>query len=156
MPYPKTPPKTKPGDVTLCRETAIDAPIEVVFDIITDLELLAELDPPVQSVTITSTKKQGLGVRSHWTAISPFSDKEIEWDEEIIYYEHPTQYAFRVISGDEVYEGVHTLTEKPDGATNIMFCETYHFPADKEKFGKVIDGLLNNIKTVAEERARTH
>ena len=156
MPYPKTPPKTKPSDVTLCGETVIDAPIEVVFDIVTDLELFAELDPGVQSVTITSTKKRGLGVKSHWTAISFFSDKEIEWDEEIIYYERPTQYAFRVISGDEVYEGVHTLTEKPDGTTNIMFCETYHFAADKEKFGKVIDGLLNNIKTIAEERARAH
>ncbi|MHA1839715.1 MAG: SRPBCC family protein [Candidatus Ranarchaeia archaeon] len=153
MPFPKQYPKTNPDDVVLCRETVINAPITVVFDVVTDLELFAEIDPPVESVTITSDIRKGKGVTSHWVAISTQSNKKIEWDEEIIYYDRPHQYAFRVTEGEEVYEGVHTLTENPDGTTHIMFCETYHFKADVDKFADVLEHLLANVKRVAEERA---
>lgn len=154
MSHPKIYPKSNPDDVVLCRETDIQAPITTVFDVATDLELFAELDPPVQSVKITSEIKKGKGVKTHWIAISDYSNKQIEWDEEIIHYERPNQYAFRVTDGEEVYEGVHTLTSNPDGSTHIMFCETYHFKADSEKFGKTLEGLLNNIKNEAERRAQ--
>ena len=154
MSYPKVYPKTNPDDVVLCRETDIQASIKIVFDVATDLELFAELDPPVQSVIITSEIKKGKGVISHWVAISDYSNKRIEWDEEIIHYERPNQYAFRVTAGEEVYEGVHTITSNSDGTTHIMFCETYHFQPDPIKFGNTLEHLLNNIKNEAERRAK--
>ena len=152
--YPRMLPKKEPSDVQLCGKLEIQAPIGVVFEVITDLELFAEIDPPVLSCEITSEKKRGVGVTSHWVAISDHSLKRIEWDEEMIHYNPPRQYAFRVTSGEEVYEGVHTLTTKPDGTVSNEFCETFHFPVKIDKAQKNIDDLLANIKQVAEQRAK--
>jgi uncharacterized membrane protein len=127
----------------------------VIFDVITDLELFAELDPPVVSCEITSEKKRGVGVTSHWVAISDHLSKRIEWDEEIIHYEPPRQYAFRVVQGEEVYEGVHTLTENSDGTVTDEFWETFHFAVDTSKAQKNNDGLLRNVKREAEARAKS-
>ena len=143
-----------PGDQQTCGRLNIRAPVGVIFDVITDLELFAELDPPVLSCEITSTRKRGVWVTSHWVAISNHSLKRIEWDEEMIHYDPPHQYAFRVTEGDEVYEGMHTLTENLDGSVTSEFCETYHFPIDVAKAQKNIDALLANVKRVAEARAK--
>jgi uncharacterized membrane protein len=131
----------------------IGAPIGVVFDVVTDLELFAELDPPVLSCEITSENKRGVGVTSHWVAISDDLSKRIEWDEEIIHFEAPHQYAFRVTQGEEVYEGVHTLTENADGTVVIEFWETFHFAVDASRRQHSIDELLSNVKREAEARA---
>jgi uncharacterized membrane protein len=141
-------------DRQLCSTLRICAPEDVVFDVITDLELFAELDPPVLSCEITSKQKRGVGVTSHWVAISDHSSKRIEWDEEITHYESPHQYAFRVTRGEEVYEGVHTLTKNADGTVTNEFCETFHFAIDIPKAQKTIDDLLENVKRLAEARTR--
>ena len=154
MSFPRMLPKTNPSDPQLFSTVTISAPIRVVFDVITDLELFAELDPPVLSCEITSQHKRGLGVTSHWVAISDDQSKQIEWDEEIIHYLSPHQYAFRVTQGEEVYEGVHTLTENADATVTIEFWETFHFAVDVSKRQQSIDALLNNTKREAEARAR--
>ena len=152
MPFPRVLPKTDPSDRQLFSTITISAPIGVVFDVITDLELFAELDPPVLSCEITSESKRGVGVTSHWVAISDDLSKRIEWDEEIIHWETPHQYAFRVTQGEEVYEGVHTLTKNADGTVTIEFWETFHFAVDALKRQQSIDQLLSNVKREAETR----
>jgi len=153
VPFPRVPPKADPNDRQLSSTIAVRAPIGVVFDVLTDIELFAELDPPVLSCEITSQVKRGLGVTSHWVAISDDLSKHIEWDEEVIHYESPHQYAFRVTQGDEMYEGVHTLTDDSDGSVTIEFWETFHFAVDAVKRQQSIDGLLANVKREAETRA---
>lgn len=153
VPIPRIPPKKDPKDKQLCGQIDIQAPIETVFEVITDLELFAELDPPVLSCIITSAIKKGVGVTSHWVALSDHSKKRIEWDEEIIHYEPPNQYSFQVTQGEEVYEGVHTLSINPDHSVRNEFCETFHFSIDVEKAQKNIDDLLVNVKREAEKRA---
>ncbi|MBI4884769.1 MAG: SRPBCC family protein [Actinobacteria bacterium] len=154
MQFPRVLPKSDPSDQQLFSSVNIRAPIDVVFEVITDLELFAELDPPVLSCEITSEHRRGVGVTSHWVAISDDLSKQIEWDEEIIQHESPHQYAFRVTQGDEVYEGVHTLTANSDGTVTDEFWETFHFAVDASKRQQSIDGLLENAKREAEARAQ--
>ena len=153
MPYPKHPPKQNPEDVNTYREIDINAPIEIVFQVITDFESFSEIESPIQSVTITSKHRKGKGVTSHWTAISSQTGEVFEWDEEVIYYDPPYQYAFRVTSGNEPFEGVHTLSENPDGTTHLLLSETHFFPLDVDAFAPVIEGLVSNVKKAAEKRA---
>ena len=87
MDYPLLPEKESDNDVIITRESDINAPMDVVFDVMTDIELFVELEEGVESVTITSDIKEGKGMTSHWVLKDQKTGERWELDEEILHYD---------------------------------------------------------------------
>ena len=153
MQDPKMPELRGPKDVVISRESVINAPIDLVFDVITDLQLFVELEEKVESVTITSEITEGVGVRSRWVLTEAGSGAKWELDEEIIRYERPFQYAYVGYSGGKDYSGVHTLEERLDGTTRHIFNEAFYFDVNVAEYERIVGGMVDTVKRVAEERA---
>ncbi|MHA1713992.1 MAG: SRPBCC family protein [Candidatus Ranarchaeia archaeon] len=156
MSYPKIPPKKSPDDVLISREIDINAPIEVVFEVLANPELFVDLEPIVESVTITSEIKKGKGVITHWEFHDPVTKEKFSTDEETIHFEPPYQIAYTTFggSGAQGYTGVHNLSVNPDGSTHDEFNEVFHFKADPEAYAKVIEKMLANVKIASERRVK--
>jgi hypothetical protein len=154
MSYPQVPEKRNESDLLLSKEIDINAPMDVVFMVLTDFDLFVDLEEPVRSITITSEIKEGQGLKSHWLLIDPDTGGEWTLDEEIIYYDQPRQYAYVGHgSNGKDYTGVHNLSENPDGSTHVLFNEAFHFEANPDVYGEILDTLLANVKKEAEKRA---
>ncbi len=152
--YPRVPKKRSPSDIIISKETQIAAPVETVFDVVTDLQLFVELEEGVKSVTVTSDISEGKGTTTHWVLVDQSTGENWELDEEIIYYRKPYQYAYVGSSGGKDYSGVHTLERNPDGSTHHIFNEAFHFDVDPEVYGEVVGGMVQNVKREAERRAK--
>ncbi len=152
MKYPVLPKKRTPDDVIITRESDIHAPIEIVFNVITDLELFVELEEGVESVIITSKVKEGKGMKSHWVLKDPFSGEKWELDEEIIFSDRPFQYGYVGYAGGKDYSGVHSLSLNPDGTVHHLFHEVFYFDVDEEVYGEIVGGMIANVKKEAERR----
>ena len=158
MNYPKVPTKRNKDDLLTTVENDINAPMEIVFDVLTDFELFAELDGPVKKVITDPNAVKGKGYQSHWELEDPGSGDRWELDEEILHYDRPHQYAYtgHGTNGKD-YSGVHNLSSNPDGSTHHLFHEVHHFNADPAVYGKSQKGLADKVKKEAEKRfARNH
>jgi len=154
MNYPKLPERRTSGDVVITRESDIKAPMDIVFDVITDIQLFVELEEGVESVTIVSDIKFGKGMRSHWVLKDQNSGEKWELDEEIIYSDRPNQYAYLGIDPQgRDYSGVHTLSLNSDGTVHHLFNEAFYFDVDEAVYGEVVGGMVANVKKEAERRA---
>ncbi|MBI9104194.1 MAG: SRPBCC family protein [Spirochaetales bacterium] len=153
MEYPVMPQRRSEKDVLITKESLVKAPLEIVFDVITDLKLFEELEEGVKSVTITSEIKEGKGMKSHWVLQDQSTGEAWELDEEIIYSCRPYQYAYVGYAGGKDYSGVHTLTANPDGTTSHLFNEAFYFDVDPEVYDEVVGGMVTNVKKEAEKRA---
>ena len=153
MTYPKVPAKRNESDLLTSVEGDVNAPMDVVFDVITDFELFVELEEPVKEVITDPNVEKGKGYKSHWEMVEPGSGEKWSCDEEILYYDRPRQYAFagRGSNGKD-YGGVHTLSQNSDGSTHHVFNEVHHFISDPEVYKKTLTRLLNNVKKEAEKR----
>lgn len=149
---PREPPGRGSGDLRVHVESEVAAPITTLFEVIEDLELFASLEANTTSVIVTSSHQRGLGVRSRWTALDPENGEEKTFDEEIVHYDKPHQYAY--VGGGEGwdYAGVHTLSKNPDGTTHHEFNEIFHFEADRAHFEAAVNGMVTNAKIEAERR----
>lgn len=133
-------------------EIYIEAPPERVFSVISDVERMYVFDPSVKNITITSKTKRGVGVKSHWVAER--EGKIIEWDEEVIEYDPPRVFAFKVTTEWRRTEGRHTLIPEGTG-TRLRLAENHikggEFYAQnaEERVAKA----LNRVKTWAEKDA---
>ncbi len=154
MAYPVIPPSRGTEEFLITREVDIAAPLDVVFSVVEDLELFEELESNVKRVEITTDIKRGLGMKSRWT-LDDGAGGSWYVDEEIIHYDKPHQYAYVGSSPDKKdYAGVHTLTTNPDGGTHLHFAELFFFSGDQELMGRVIDGMMANVKLYSEKRVR--
>ena len=156
MSYPKIPVKKNPDDVFLSREIDINAPIEVVFDVLANPSNFVEIEPIVDKVTIISDIKRGKGVISRWELHDPATNEKFTVEEETIHFEPPYQLAYASFggSGKQGYTGVNTLSVSPEGSTHYEVNEVLHFKADPVAYGEVLDKLQANTKTVSERQAK--
>ena len=156
MDYPKVPTKRNKDDLLTTVESDINAPMEIVFDVLTDFELFAELDGPVKKVITDPNTVKGKGYQSHWKLEDPGTGDKWELDEEILHYDRPRQYAYsgHGTNGKD-YTGVHNLSRNPDGSTHHHFNEVHHFIADPAVYGKSQKGLSDKVKKEAEKRYNT-
>lgn len=83
--------------------------------------------------------------------MNPHTHDRFEWDEEILHYDPPYQFAFKVIHAPGIYEGIFTLTENPDQTVHVELCETFYYPADVPESKRNIDSLLTNLKRLTEQ-----
>ena len=151
MIHPKVPEKRSETDLLVSKEIDIHAPLDTVFSILIDFDNFAELEEPVQKVTITSEIKEGKGLKSHWELIDPDTGELWSLDEEIIHYNRPHQYVYVGMgSNGKGYTGVHNLSQNADGSTHLEFNEVFHFDGDPDVYGEILSRLLENVKKEAE------
>ena len=156
MSYPKIPAKRKPEDILIQRQIDINAPIEVVFEVLANPELFIDLEPIVDRVSIVSDIKRGKGVITNWELHDPVTNEKFSTEEETISFDPPHQMAYSTFggSGDQGYTGVHNLSVNPDGTTRDEFNEVFHFKADPIAYGNVLEKMLANVKIASERRAK--
>ena len=148
----KSPERKNPDDVLISREVVISAPRETVFNVLEDIKLFVELEENVKKVTITSDVKQGKGMKSHWIMEDPGTGEHWEVEEEVVEYKKPELFSYIGNAGGKDYAGIHNLRENRDGTTHLCFNELFYFKADPEALGRVIEGMLQNVKKESERR----
>ena len=131
----------------------IIAPIETVFEVISNPKLFVELESVVEEVEYLS-KTRGKGMITRWKIRVPESNEIIINDEICIHYDPPYQMAYSVTKGLRPYSGVHTLSKNPDGTTHLHFSEVWHYNANKEEKIEIIKGLVENVKRHAEKNTK--
>jgi uncharacterized membrane protein len=130
----------------------IDAPPQKVFETITDLEKIKELNPHILEVRIVSSKTSGIGTRTHFVMETP-STGRVEWDEEITTWLPGQLYAFKTVGGEIQVSGRRLLELMPDGRrTRLTFVETLEGQAYDEQFEADIEKNLMNLKALAEKQ----
>lgn len=101
---------------TLSRE--VNAPPEVVFDVLTDHRRYAELTPLRKSELEREGEPgpNGVGSIRVLTAVGP------PMREETIVYERPTRFSYTVLSGLPVRDHVGTVSLEPsEGGTKVVY-----------------------------------
>jgi uncharacterized protein YndB with AHSA1/START domain len=145
-------------DFTLTRTTT--APIEAVFDSLTDHRGIANYVKAVRRSTLDregTPAPNGVGALRRIEAVGPAIV------EEIIDYERPTRYAYKMISGAPVRDHVGTVTLRPAG-TGTGTEVSWHLRSKPKLPGlnwlltpvlkRVIGELLNGAVDAAEGRAK--
>jgi uncharacterized protein YndB with AHSA1/START domain len=99
---------------TLLREIA--APPEVVFDVLTDHRLYSELTPLRRSELEREgeTDVNGVGAIRKLTAVGP------PMREEVIAYQRPSRFSYKVLSGLPVRDHVGTASLEANGSGTKM------------------------------------
>lgn len=101
---------------TLVRE--VDAPPEVVFDVLTDHRRYAELSRLRKSTLEREGEPapNGVGAIRVLTAVGP------SIREEVVSYERPSRFSYKVLSGLPVRDHLGTVSLEPsDGGTRVVY-----------------------------------
>ena len=122
----------------------IKASPERVFRFMTNLERFSEFDPGITKVTITSTIKEGVGVKSHW--ILDREGKHNEWDEEIVEWIPYDCYMYRVTTKDKEYLGIHLFEPSNGGTKNTFIVIPLHQHPNADWYRTGMQGLLDHAK----------
>ncbi len=139
---------------TLVREVA--APPEVVFDVLTDHRRYAELTPLRKSALEREGEPapNGVGAIRVLTAVGP------PMREEVIAYERPHRFSYKVLSGLPVRDHVGTVLLEQGGAgTKVTYAlrSTPTIPYAGSVvtlvLKRAISQLLNGVSAEAERRA---
>jgi uncharacterized protein YndB with AHSA1/START domain len=101
---------------TFVRE--VDAPPEVVFDVLTDHRRYAEITPMRKSVL----EREGESVSNGVGAIRKLSAVGPPLREETIVYEPPSRFSYRLLSGAPLRDHVGTVELTPQaGGTKLVY-----------------------------------
>lgn len=134
------------------KSIVINALPQKVFDIITDVEKIKELNPHILEVKVVSDIKSGVGMRSKFVMETP-STGHVEWEEEITEWYPGLLYAYKTVGGEIQVSGRRLLERMPDGnRTRLSFMETLEGQAYDEGFEKDIDKNLENLKALIEKQ----
>lgn len=149
------PERKNPGDVLVTKEADVEASKETVFEVLEDVKLFEELEENVKNVEIVSEVKSGKGMKSQWLLENPGTGERWEVYEEFVEYDKPNRiYYIGTASDGNDYAGIHTLTENENGTTHHLFNEMFYFDADPEALGRVVEGMVQNVKQEAERRTK--
>ncbi|WP_293004573.1 SRPBCC family protein [Mycobacterium sp.] len=142
-------------EFTLTRSTT--APIEAVFDSLTDHRGISNYSKAARRSTLDregTPAPNGVGARRRIEAVGPAIV------EEIIEYERPHRYAYKLISGAPVRDHVGTVTLRPTGSGTEV---SWHLTSTPKLPGlgllltpvlkRAIGELLNGAVDAAEGRA---
>jgi uncharacterized protein YndB with AHSA1/START domain len=139
---------------TLVRE--VNAPREVVFDVLTDHRRYADITPTRRS----ELEREGEPPPNGVGAIRVLRNVGPALREEVLGYEPPSRFSYTVLSGVPVRDHVGTVELTPDGAgTRVVYAVRTH-PTVPVAGGAVvavvklaIKVLLNGVAAEAERRA---
>jgi uncharacterized protein YndB with AHSA1/START domain len=139
---------------TFVREIA--APPETVFDVLTEHHLYASITPMRKSVLEREgdSAPNGVGAIRVLTAVGP------PLREEVIAYQPPSRFAYKLLSGAPVRDHVGTVELSPEGVGTRMVYAVHTTPtlplAGAAVVGVVKQGiktLIRGISTESERRA---
>jgi len=128
-------------------EIEIQASPEEIFSFLTNFEDYPRFDPGIDQVTVTSLKKRGIGVKTHWIATRDGQTRE--WDEEVVGWNQNAYYAYRV--GNREFPASHTITKT---ATGSKLTYVNRFPDDQINLDQVkirMETLLKHVKSHLEK-----
>jgi uncharacterized protein YndB with AHSA1/START domain len=139
---------------TLLRE--VNAPPETVFDVLTDHRLYSELTPlrKAELEREGETDINGVGAIRRLTAMGP------PMREEVIVFDRPSRFSYKVLSGLPVRDHVGTVSFEANGAGTKVTYAVRTTPTVPVAGGLVvvavrraISQLLNGVSAEAERRA---
>lgn len=139
---------------TLKREIA--APPEVVFDVLTDHRLYSELTPLRRSELEREGEPapNGVGAVRRLTAVGP------PMREEVVAYERPRRFSYKVLSGLPVRDHLGTVSLEAEGAGTKMTYALRTTPTLPLVGGLVVMGakraiaqLIDGVAAESERRA---
>jgi uncharacterized membrane protein len=140
----------------------INAPIDIVFDVFSDIEKIQDRIDDITQVEILSDIKHGVGTR--WRETRVMFGKEATEEMEISKIENNRSYDVVASSHGMDYHSVYTFTEK-DGGTlvemtfsgqpitlmaKLMTPVGYLF---KNATKKALEGDMDNLKVICEQQA---
>ena len=139
---------------TLARE--VNAPPETVFDVLTDHRGYADITPMRKSVLEREGEPapNGVGAIRALHAVGP------PLREEIVSYERPSRFSYKVLSGIPVRDHLGTVLLTPEGPGTKVTYAVHTTPTLRLGGGAVVAAtklaikqLLNGITTESERRA---
>ena len=144
----------------LVNHITIDAPIEKIWSILTDLELLDKTDPAVKKATLISENKTGLKAKRKVILL----DGKNWFDEEIIVFKHNEELAYQLTDCSfPIKSLIHTYSfQKIGNQTKLQQVMEYTVKfgllgllMDKMMIGKQfnsgINKFLKGLKTYTEK-----
>jgi uncharacterized protein YndB with AHSA1/START domain len=139
---------------TLFRE--VDAPPEVVFDVLTDHRRYSEITRLRKSTLEREgdPAPDGVGAIRVLAAVGP------PIREEVVVYERPSRFSYKVLSGLPLRDHLGTVSLEPsDGATRVTYAlkaiPTVPFAGKVVMLGlkRAVTELLNGVVSESERRA---
>jgi hypothetical protein len=126
-----------------------------VWNIITDIPQFIHIDPGVQKIEIMSGIKKGLGVRSRWTVERP-KGHIFQWEEEIVAWNPPHSYSFKIFTDVHDMFGTQTLTPIENGTkTLVEFRSIRNYQVEDDFIDRTFEimrELLQNVKQYTERK----
>lgn len=137
----------------------IDAPPQQVFDVISNIENLQEVNPNIVAVEFLSDSRTGVGTRFRETR--RIGKREATTTLEVTEYEAPNH--LRIISdeGGTIWDTVFTVDERAGGSTLRVRMDIRPYrmmarlmtPIAKRMVQTAIDNDMDGVKAYCEERA---
>jgi uncharacterized protein YndB with AHSA1/START domain len=135
-------------------ERRIAAPPATVFAVLTDLERYAEFTPLRRS----TLERPGEGVPNGVGAIRVLRSVGPPLREEVIAYEPPTRFAYKLLSGAPLRDHVGTVELTPEGEGTRMVYAIHTVPTVPLLGGAVVavakQGVAALVRGVAKESER--
>jgi uncharacterized protein YndB with AHSA1/START domain len=118
-------------------ETTIPAPIEAVFDLVTDHANYSRFRSIQHSELLRPGELEPNGVG----ALRRIHSRPLRFEEEITAFERPTRmdYLIRKVNAPLNHQGGSMVLEQRDGATHITWTSTFEFTP------RVIGGLVTRV-----------
>lgn len=140
----------------------IDAPIDVVFAIVADLELVPRWQPDVKVSKCLERDEDGRAVLVHTELETVIRRTEARLR---VSYDDPTQVSWVMEKGDAAaFEGSWTLTDLGRGRTRAQYTVMIDFgrrmgmlvrgPAGKALQGAAVSSMPDKLKCYVEEQAQ--
>ncbi len=95
---------------------SIAAPPETVFDVLTDHRAYPEFSP----IRKAELEKEGVPAPNGVGAVRVLSMVGPPLREEVVEYERPTKFVYRLLSGAPLKDHVGTVTLEPEGSGTLM------------------------------------
>ena len=146
---------------TLHNEITVNASLDKIWNILTDLELLDQYDPTVKKSTLVSTEKTGLGARRKVNML----DGKNWFDEKVTVWKPNEALTYQLTDCSFPMKGLkHSYSfQKVGNQTKVM--QTMEYTVKFGLFGRLLDNLMirkqsdNGIKkffTGLKSYAETH
>ena len=128
---------------TLHNEITVNASLDKIWNILTDLELLDQYDPTVKKSTLVSTEKTGLGARRKVNML----DGKNWFDEKVTVWQPNEALTYQLTDCSFPMEGLkHSYSfQKVGNQTKIM--QTMEYTVKFGLFGKLLDTLMIRKQT---------
>lgn len=127
---------------TIVRQVA--APPQTVFDVLTDHQRYASITPMLKS----TLEREGEPAPNGVGAIRVLSALGPPLREEVIAYESPARFSYKLLSGLPVRDHVGTVELSPDGAGTRMVYAVHTTPTLPLVGAAVVGGVKQGIRTL--------